>query len=101
MTVVLLRRLEERRHLCGTGYYTIVRSLQHAVQTTYAIFIFRTHLICHVGEEVAHAGVLLALGLRGHLSALSMTDIVDYLSQVSKCCCKIRHVSNIFFKLGA
>ncbi|CAB9503971.1 promoting complex subunit 1 [Seminavis robusta] len=29
----------------------------------------------------AHGGLLLALGLRGHLSALEMTDIYDYLTQ--------------------
>lgn len=31
----------------------------------------------------AHGGVLMALGLRGHLSALSMTDIYEYLTQGS------------------
>ena len=30
-----------------------------------------------------HAGVLLALGLQGHLSVLSVTDICDYLTQVA------------------
>jgi anaphase-promoting complex subunit 1 len=30
-----------------------------------------------------HGGFLMALGLRGHLSALSMTDICDYLTQGS------------------
>ena len=29
----------------------------------------------------AHGGVLMALGLRGHLATLSMTDIYDYLTQ--------------------
>ena len=31
----------------------------------------------------AHGGLLMALGLRGHLSALSMTDIYEYLTQGS------------------
>jgi Anaphase-promoting complex subunit 1 len=31
----------------------------------------------------AHGGVLMALGLRGHLSALSMTDVYEYLTQGS------------------
>ena len=33
------------------------------------------------GKESAHAGLLLALGLQGHLRVLSNPDRVDYLSQ--------------------
>ena len=32
-------------------------------------------------QSHAHGGLLLALGLRGHLAALEMTDIYDYLTQ--------------------
>ena len=32
-------------------------------------------------QNHAHGGLLLALGLRGHLAALEMTDIYDYLTQ--------------------
>jgi hypothetical protein len=37
------------------------------------------------GSQLAHAhgGFLMALGLRGHLSALSMTDVYEYLTQGS------------------
>jgi len=35
----------------------------------------------HNSQSHAHGGLLLALGLRGHLSALEMTDIYDYLTQ--------------------
>jgi anaphase-promoting complex subunit 1 len=31
----------------------------------------------------AHGGLLMALGLRGHLTTLEMTDIFDYLTQGS------------------
>ena len=34
-----------------------------------------------VGNEAAHAGFLLALGLQGYLNVLSVTDICDYLTQ--------------------
>lgn len=33
------------------------------------------------GLSHAHGGLLMALGLRGHLTALEMTDIFDYLTQ--------------------
>eukprot|EP00597_Dinobryon_sp_UTEXLB2267_P010954 CAMPEP_0170103926 /NCGR_PEP_ID=MMETSP0020_2-20130122/3807_1 /TAXON_ID=98059 /ORGANISM="Dinobryon sp., Strain UTEXLB2267" /LENGTH=1561 /DNA_ID=CAMNT_0010327631 /DNA_START=662 /DNA_END=5347 /DNA_ORIENTATION=+ len=33
------------------------------------------------GGEATHAGFLLGLGLQGHLTALSVTDICDYLTQ--------------------
>lgn len=38
-----------------------------------------------LGKQLTHAhgGLLMALGLRGHLSALSMTDIYEYLTQGS------------------
>jgi hypothetical protein len=32
----------------------------------------------------AHAGFLLGLGLQGHLSALAMTDVYEYLLQVPR-----------------
>ena len=32
-------------------------------------------------QDHTHAGLLFALGLQGHLSALSMTDVYDYLTQ--------------------
>jgi hypothetical protein len=35
------------------------------------------------GKEVAHAGILLGLGLQGHLSVLSAPDISNYLTQVT------------------
>jgi anaphase-promoting complex subunit 1 len=35
----------------------------------------------YVGNEAAHAGFLLALGLQGYLNVLSVTDICDYLTQ--------------------
>ena len=35
------------------------------------------------GPNHAHGGFLMALGLRGHLAALAMTDIYDYLTQAS------------------
>ena len=35
------------------------------------------------GQSHAHGGLLMALGMRGHLSALEMTDIFDYLTHGS------------------
>jgi hypothetical protein len=36
------------------------------------------------GKEVAHAGVLLGLGLQGHLTILSAPDVSNYLTQGSE-----------------
>lgn len=45
--------------------------------------ITRTWIVYHRPEEPSyfHAGLLMALGLRGYLSSLAMTDVFDYLSQ--------------------
>ena len=34
-------------------------------------------------EEAGFAGILLGLGLTGHLTVLTMVDICDFLTQVS------------------
>lgn len=43
--------------------------------------------------SVIHAGVLLALGLHGHLRVLTITDVYRYLSQVKTFTDKSLHVS--------
>lgn len=47
--------------------------------------ISRTWIVYNKPEEpnATHAGILLALGLRGYLRVLIMTDVYQYLSQVS------------------
>ena len=45
----------------------------------------RTWIVYNKPEEpnAIHAGLLLALGLHGHLGVLTITDIYQYYSQVS------------------
>lgn len=46
----------------------------------------RTWIVYNKPEEpnVTHAGLLLALGLHGHLDVLNITDIYQYYWQVSR-----------------
>lgn len=55
----------------------------------------RTWIVYNKPEEpnVVHAGLLLALGLHGHLRVLTITDIYQYYSQVRiECVTRIKQL---------
>jgi hypothetical protein len=62
-----------------TTAQTSNRISAHAGDLLYILIIL---MICTVSIIMHTTGMLLTLGLQGHLTALSMADICDYLTQV-------------------